>query len=249
MQSETHHGPPRYAELQIAIPVYNEGANIGATLAAIEDRVTAPYRIFIVYDFETDDTLPVVHQLNAQGRSIQLLKNRYGRGAANAIRTALTELDGAILITMADLADDMADVDAMFAQVNDGSDLVCGSRYAKGGRQIGGPRLKRHLSRLAGLSLHYLAGIPTRDVTNSFKLYTSRVIEHLTIESTGGFEIGMEIVVKAHLLGFRVTEIPTTWTDRAAGESRFRLWSWLPRYLRWYWYALIHRRRRAPAEA
>ena len=60
----------------------------------------------------------------------------------------------------------------------------------------------------------------------------------MTIESTGGFELGIELTVKAHLLGLRVDEVPTTWRDRTAGTSRFRLWAWLPQYLRWYWLGL-----------
>jgi len=44
-----------------------------------------------------------------------------------------------------------------------------------------------------------------------------------------------ELTVKAHLMGMRVAEVPTTWRDRTAGQSRFQLWQWLPRYMRWYW--------------
>jgi hypothetical protein len=107
----------------------------------------------------------------------------------------------------------------------------------EGGRQIGGPPLKTFLSRTAGLTLHWLAGLPTRDVTNSFKMYRTGFIQKLRFESTGGFEIGMEAVVKAYVSGGRIAEVPSTWTDRVAGTSRFRLWRWLPKYLRWYLYA------------
>ncbi|HUJ73861.1 MAG TPA: glycosyltransferase family 2 protein, partial [bacterium] len=78
----------------------------------------------------------------------------------------------------------------------------------------------------------------THDVTNSFKLYSRRVLRALQIESQGGFELGMELTVKAHFAGFQVTEVPTHWTDRSAGTSRFRLLRWLPNYLRWYFLAL-----------
>src|SRR5205814_10401197 len=115
------------------------------------------------------------------------------------------------------------------------SDL--GSRYMPGGRQVGGPVLKGLLSRAAGVSLHWLAGVPTRDVTNSFKMYRTAFLRSLTFESSGGFEIGMEAVVKAYVGGGRIAEVPSTWTERVAGRSRFRLWRWLPRYLRWYLYA------------
>lgn len=74
-------------------------------------------------------------------------------------------------------------------------------------------------------------------------------LQSLHFESTGGFEIGMEAVVNAYVSGGRVTEVPSTWTDRVAGQSRFRLWKWLPNYLRWYFYAFRGRRFRPAARA
>src|SRR5205814_8906793 len=109
-----------------------------------------------------------------------------------------------------------------------------GSRYMRGGRQLGGPLLKRTMSRAAGLSLHWLGGLPVHDATSNFRLYSRRLLDKVTIESTGGFELGIELTVKAYLLGMTVAEVPTTWRDRTAGQSRFRLWDWLPRYLHWY---------------
>ena len=126
----------------------------------------------------------------------------------------------------------------MLAKVNEGYDIVCGSRYMKGGRQIGGPRFKKFLSKFAGISLHLLVGIPVRDITNSFKMYTKKVLEDIRIESSGGFELGMEIVIKAYNKGYKITEVPSLWTDRQSGDSRFRLWRWLPKYLHWYWFAI-----------
>jgi hypothetical protein len=126
------------------------------------------------------------------------------------------------------------DIDSMFALAKSGADVVAGSRYMRGGRQLGGPLLKRSMSRAAGLSLHWLSGIPIHDATSNFRMYSKRLLDQVTIESDGGFELGIELTVKAHLLGMRVAEVPTTWRDRTAGESRFQLWRWLPRYLRWY---------------
>jgi hypothetical protein len=108
----------------------------------------------------------------------------------------------------------------------------------RGGHQYGGPLLKRILSRVAGLSLHYLSGLPTRDTTNAFKMYRTARLRSLQIEGAGGFEISIQITVKAWLAGWGIVEVPATWTDRVAGESKFRLWKWLPRYLRWYVFAL-----------
>ena len=118
-----------------------------------------------------------------------------------------------------------------------GYDLVCGSRYMPGGKLIGGPFFKQLLSRTSGLTLHYFRGIPTHDATNSFKLYDARMVHELKVESVAGFELGLELTVKAFLNGYRIAEIPSVWRDRTAGTSRFRVMHWMPHYLKWYFHA------------
>ncbi len=233
-----------YSSINIIIPVYNEGDNITSTLAEIEAKVKIPYHIFIIYDFDGDNTIPVIkkHISDKNVFNISLVKNTYGKGVLNAIKTGFDSVDdSAILVTMADTSDDYTTVSKMTEKLNQGYDLVCGSRYTKGGKQIGGPFIKKIISRIAGVSLHYLAAIPTYDVTNSFKMYTKKVIDDINIESDGGFELGMEIVVKAFAKGYKITEVPTIWRGRTAGGSRFRMAKWLPKYLRWYWFAVKNR--------
>lgn len=227
--------------IEIIIPVYNEGENIVRTLEEIEGSITHPHSITVVYDFDEDDTLPPLRRFmdarpqDAGRTDIRMVKNSYGRGALNAIRTGFesARLEWC-LVCMGDLSDDMTAVAAMLKKADEGCDVVCGSRYMRGGHQIGGPMFKSLLSRIAGITLHRIAGVPTHDATNSFKLYRRSLFDRIRIESQGGFEIGMEIVIKAHLLGCRIGEVPSTWRDRSGGESKFKLFKWLPHYLHWY---------------
>ena len=225
-----------YDFVNIVIPIYNEGEDIKRTFDDIESKIGIPYLIFIIYDFDNDNTLPTVRALMNKNKNIYLIKNKYGKGVLNAIKTGFETInDGVILVSMADLSDDYTKVDTMFRKINEGYDVVCGSRYIKGGKQIGGPKLKGFFSRIAGVSLHYITGIPTHDITNSFKMYTKKVLNNIKIESNGGFEVSMEIVIKAFLKDYKITEVPSVWRDRHAGESRFRMLKWLPKYLYWYW--------------
>jgi glycosyltransferase involved in cell wall biosynthesis len=227
--------------LGIIIPVYNEAENIGETLTAIEEKVTIPHRIHIVYDFDKDNTLPVAHEFLRKGLDLKFIKNPQ-RGVVNAIKIGLKKAEeDYLLVTMADLSDDYSVVDTMCQLMSEGYDVVCGSRYMKGGKQIGGPLLKKTISRMAGISLKYITGLPTHDATNSFKLYRKRMLNSMNIESDGGFEIGIEIVVKAHFSGYRVIEIPSIWTDRQQGKSRFKILKWAPKYLKWYFNAISKR--------
>jgi dolichol-phosphate mannosyltransferase len=189
----------------------------------------------VVHDFDEDTTVPVVKRLQAEIPELQLHRNTIGRGVLNAIKSGLKAAHAPyVLVTMGDGSDDARDIDPMYALAIGGADVVAGSRYMRGGRQLGGPFLKRTMSRAAGLSLHWVAGIPIHDATSNFRMYSKRLLDQVTIESDGGFELGIELTVKAHLLGLRIAEVPTTWRDRTAGQSRFQLWRWLPRYLRWY---------------
>lgn len=228
-----------YDFISMVIPVFNEGENIKMLLDEIEEKVETPHRMLLVYDFDEDSTIPVVKDFLRSSNNAVLVKNKFGRGALNAIKTGFESInDGVVLVVMADRSDDIGKIDEMLEKINEGYDIVCGSRYIKGGKQIGGPWLKKLLSRTAGVSLHFLCGIPVHDVTNSFKIYRKEVLDRIGIESDGGFEIGMELVVKAYFSGFKITEVPCTWLDREKGKSKFKIFRWLPKYLRWYLYAL-----------
>jgi dolichol-phosphate mannosyltransferase len=219
------------------IPVYNEGENVVPTLrGVVESTHMRPLEVLVVHDFDEDTTVPVVKRLQAEIPELRLHRNTLGRGVLNAMKSGLRAARAAyVVVTMGDGSDDAKDIDPMYELARAGADVVAGSRYMRGGHQLGGPLLKRTMSRTAGLSLHWLGGLPIHDATSNFRLYSKRLLNQVTIESTGGFELGIELTVKAHLLGMRVAEVPTTWRDRTAGQSRFRLWQWLPRYLKWYW--------------
>lgn len=228
------------SDLSIVVPVYNEGDNIPALFEGIRKSLGTDAEILICYDFEEDNTLPPAREQMSQFPNTRLVKNKFGRGPLGAIKSGFMEAShDAVLVTMADLSDSLDAVPSMLDLHRQGYDLVAGSRYMRGGRQIGGPMLKGMLSRFAGTSLYYVGGIPTHDATNSFKLYSKKLLDSITIESNGGFELAIELTVKAHAKGFSISEVPSTWTDRTAGESRFNMRKWLPKYLHWYFMGLF----------
>ena len=227
------------AETTVVIPVYNEGENIRQTLTALDAKVVGDAEIWLVYDSEDDTTLVVARELLGATRlPMRFVRNKYGCGALNAIKTGLEDAQTEfVVVTMADLCDPPEVINRLASVAkSENADIVCASRYMNGGSQIGGPRLKGFLSRTAGFLLYRLAHLPTHDPTNSFKLYRKSFLRNVAIESTGGFELGLELVVKAHVSGCRIVEVPTTWRDRVAGKSNFKLWRWLPKYLKWFFY-------------
>lgn len=224
--------------VSVLVTAYNEGEQIETYLSRLLESVTLPAEILVVYDFEEDTSAPYVRKVAERDSRVVPLLNTYGRGPAWAIRYGLDHAQAdVVVVTMADGCDDAMQIDQLARLVERGVVVASASRYMRGGQKIGGPLIKSALSRLAGLSLYHLARVGTRDATNSFKAYDLKFIREVGVSSTGGFEVGIELVAKARRLHLPVAEIPTIWLERDYGESNFQLQKWLPHYLRWYLYA------------
>ena len=224
--------------ISVVVPVYNEGEEIVAFLDRLFEWVTAPCEVFAVYDTPGDSTVP--HLLDYAGHEVRLkpTHNTYGPGPARALRYGVEHATAEIIVViMADGSDDPQQIDDLAHLVERGVVVAAASRYVKGGQQVGGPFLKSLMSRVAGLSLYYVARVGTRDATNSFKAYDRAFVEKVGIESDAGFEMGLEMVAKARRHRQPVAELPTIWLDRQTGQSNFKVRAWIPRYLRWYRYA------------
>jgi glycosyltransferase involved in cell wall biosynthesis len=231
--------------VSIVLPVYNEGDAVAAVLRGLAKAVATPHELVVVYDFDEDLTVPVVARLRAEIPNLRGLRNDLGRGVLNAMKAGIAGTTSPyVLISMADGSDEPEVVDQMVRLAEAGADVVAASRYMPGGKQIGGPLVKRLMSRTAGLTLHRFAGVHTHDPTNNFKMYSRRFLDATFIESTAGFELALELTVKATLTGRQVAEVPTTWRDRTAGKSNFKLRKWLGQYLHWYRVAFTGRLRR-----
>ena len=160
------------------------------------------HELVVVYDFDGDTTVPVIARLAAEIPGLRGLRNDLGRGVLNAMKAGIAGTSAPyVLISMADGSDEPHVVDPMVALARAGADVVSASRYMRGGHQVGGPLFKRLMSRTAGLTLHWFAGVPTHDPTNNFKLYSRRFLDATTIESEAGFELALELTVKATLAG------------------------------------------------
>ena len=220
----------------VVIPAYNEGVDIVKTIDALTALYADKINVLVVVDFDKDSTIPYFNKIE-KPKSYKLVVQNYGPGPANAIRYGIDQATtNCVTVMMADGSDDIRAISELANLINRGVAVACASRYMSGGQQIGGQRFKKFLSRSAGKTLFVFAGIGTHDPTNSFKSYSRDFLVDVGIESRSGFEIGIELVAKAHRLRLPVAEIPTIWLDRTTGKSNFRLAKWAPKYLRWYFY-------------
>lgn len=225
--------------VSIVIPAYNEGEAIVACLDRVLEAVTLTCEVLVVFDSPHDSTVRYLNKYSERDSRVIPLLNAYGPGPARAIRSGIDKAQaGVAVVTMADGSDDPRQIDDLARLVERGVVVAAASRYMPGGQQVGGRWLKVLLSRIAGLSLNLVARVGTRDATNSFKAYSTDFVRAVGIDSDSGFEIGIELVAKARRIRLPVAEIPTIWLDRTSGSSNFKLAAWIPRYMRWYLFAL-----------
>jgi dolichol-phosphate mannosyltransferase len=228
--------PPPH--VSIVIPACNEGEAIDACLMRIFQGVGLDCEVLVVYDDPSDTTVPYLEKWAGNDPRVVPTLNTYGPGPARAIRYGIDNARAPIaVVTMADGSDDVGQIDDLCRLVERGVVVAAASRYTSGGQQVGGPLVKSFLSRLAGVSLFWLARVGTRDATNSFKAYSTEFVSEVGIDSDTGFEIGIELVAKARRLRRPVAELPTIWLERAQGASNFKVVKWVPRYVRWYRFA------------
>lgn len=226
---------PGMLRMSVVMPARHENERIAGVLDLLFDSVRSACEVLVIVDSADDPTAAVVRGYAAGEPRLRLLVNDYGPGPAAAIRFGMDAARApVIVVTMADGSDDPSQIEELVALVEGGAAMAAASRYAPGGRQLGGRPLKVALSRLAGLSLRLLARAGTSDATNSFKAYSAEFTRRAGVDSRHGFAIGIELTAKARRLRLPVAEIPTTWRNRAGGQSGFRLARWLPAYLRWY---------------
>jgi dolichol-phosphate mannosyltransferase len=224
------------AELDIVIPVYNEGEALAPVLDSLKQHVRTPFRVLVCYDRDDDITLPVVARYASAGMNIAPVKNT-GTGVFGAIVTGFDMSTApAVLMIPADDDYNAPVVDDMVRRIHDGADLVCPSRFMPGGAMVGCPWVKAAIVRASAFVLHHVARLPTHDPSNGFRMFSRRVLREIPLESTRGFTYSIEYLVKCDRLGWRIEEVATKWYERKVGKSRFKVLTWLPDYLTWFLY-------------
>ena len=186
-----------------------------------------------------DKTIAHLDNLKLVNGEVKVLLNLGNPGFSNAIKFGLKNASSpVVVVSMADGSDDPSTILALVRLVERGVAVACASRYMAGGQQVGAPRLKGFLSKQAGKTFRFLTRVGTRDCTNNFKAYSSQFIADIEIKSTIGFEIGMELIAKAHRNNLPIAEIPTIWIERTFGKSNFLVRKQLVSYLKWFLYGI-----------
>ena len=227
------------AKLDIIIPVYNEDENIIKLLKLLDSTIICNFRILICYDNETDKTLKHLKNLNIIKNEIKLIKNpKQGPNSAiiEGIKSSNSKI---ILVYMADDFENIKLINEMVDLIEKGNDLVIPSRFITGGKMLGAVKSKEMVTRIGSNLIYYLAGIPYKDCTNAFKMFSASITDVIKFESTMGFTFALELVVKSYFLKLKIIEVPSTWIEVKNRKSNFKMIKWIPYYIYWLLYSMI----------
>jgi len=224
--------------LDIVVPIYNEGDKVIKLLNNFQNIIKTKFRVLFCYDNENDDVFYYKHEFKKFSFEIVFVKNP-SKGPCEAIKAGLTYGDSECVIVYP--ADDFLNfniIDKMYLEFQKNNDVVVASRFIKGGSMKGCPIIKSILVRLASSSLYMLSSIPVRDASNGFRLFSRKLLNDVDIESKIGFAYSLELLSKCNRMKLKISEIPALWEERSEGSSRFKTFSWISEYLRWYFYGL-----------
>ena len=233
-------------KLSVLIPVRNEGLNIKIILKILHAVIEVPHEVLIVYDLPDDDSIGVVNSVKGKYSNTRLIHNESGIGVVNALRAGVDASYGEyILIFAADEVGPVLAIDDMLHLMDEGCDLVSCTRYAHGGRRLGGSKIGHVLSWLANKLFLYLFKSSLSDCTTGIKMFRKSLFKEITFESSPvGWAIAFEMSIKAQLLGYKLGEVPIVSVDRLfGGESTFKLGPWFVQYLRWFIWGLKNLRK------
>jgi dolichol-phosphate mannosyltransferase len=211
----------------VVIPTYEERDNLGRVVARLNAAVPAA-DILVVDDASPDGTGELAEEMAAADPRLRVLhregKNGLGAAYLAGFRHALSGEHQVVVEMDADGSHAPEDLPALLAALEEGAgaDLVLGSRYVSGGEVVNWPVHREWLSRGANLYARLALGAPVRDITAGYRVYRRQVLEQLDLDSviSQGYCFQIDLAWRALQAGFRVVEVPITFTERQIGSSK-----------------------------
>jgi dolichol-phosphate mannosyltransferase len=209
----------------ICLPTYNERENLESMVRALGGLGLDGLEVLVIDDASPDGTGEIADRLAAELPWVHVLHRERKEGLGPAylagFRRAL-ELDADLVFEMdCDFSHDPEDVPRLVQAAED-ADLVLGSRYVPGGGTRNWGLVRRFISRGGSLYAQALLQLGIRDLTGGFKCYRRAVLETIDLDaiSSLGYAFQIETTYRALRAGFRVVEVPITFSDREVGGSK-----------------------------
>ncbi len=228
----------------IVIPTYNEADNLLELMARLDKVMTSDCQVLIVDDSSLDGTAALVIELQKKYPWLNLLQRKDKQGLGEAYRAgfAWAQSQGAEAVGEmdADLSHQPEDLPKLFKALEQGADVVIGSRRIKGGKINGWPWYRHLTSWLAMIAARLILGLKTKDITAGFRLYSKKALATIPWQQvkSSGYAWLEELAYLSEKANLKIVEVPTTFVDRKQGRSKLSL-----RDIIEFFYTLIRLRR------
>jgi len=225
-------------EVSIVIPAHNEQDNLPLLLDNIlKSSKLKSFETVVVDDNSSDRTRTIAEKYAKKYSNIKVLHRNMGRnGMGISLREGTSIAKGKFIVwLMGDNSDDISTIPKFIDKLKNGTDLVFGSRYIKGGSSSNLDAYKAMLSKNYTIITKILFGIKVNDITNAFRAFRKEVYDNITLESDD-FAISPELAIKAHLKGYKLGEVPTIYKDRQSGKPKFKILEMGVSYLKLFKY-------------
>jgi dolichol-phosphate mannosyltransferase len=210
----------------VCLPTYNELENLEAMVRALGAVMRDGDRVLVVDDASPDGTGEVADRLAAELPYVGVLHRAAKEGLGPAyiagFRRALADGAELVLEMDCDFSHDPAAVPSLIAAAEHGADLVLGSRYVPGGSIPNWGTTRRFISLGGNIYAQVMLQSRLRDLTGGFKCFRAKVLETIDLDAIGskGYAFQIETTYRVVRAGFRVVEVPISFTDREHGHSK-----------------------------
>ena len=207
-------------KISVVIPARNEAENIARLVPGLKKALGDDlYEVVAVNAQSTDNTAEVGKTLAKKYSFFKMIDGKSGVG--NCLRAGYKAATGDWILSIdCDFLRNMEHFPLLVHKAREGYDMVTGSRYIPGGKLVGYPPFKKFANRLFHGIVCTLLNIPSKDLTNNFKLMRREIAQSIpSIEPH--FAANAETGIYPTLLGYRVGEVPVPWIQRDFGGSKF----------------------------
>lgn len=210
----------------VIIPTYNEKENISRIIEKVL-LIPGYFHVLVVDDNSPDGTASIVKELQESYPGKLFLTERSGKlglGTAYILgfKWGLQKGYNYIFEMDADFSHNPDDLLRLKKACEDGADVAIGSRYVKGGKVTNWPFDRILMSYSASIYVRIITWMPVADTTAGFVCYKRKVLEKLDLDKIRfiGYAFQIEMKFKAWKAGFKIKEVPITFTDRKEGTSK-----------------------------
>jgi len=226
MNSVSHRAQARY--LSVIVPAFNEEDRIESTLHSINSYLSAQhytYEIIVVNDGSKDKTVEITSRLLTGIPHLRLIDNKENRGKGWAVKCGMISAKGEIRLFMdADNSTTIDQIENMFPHIENGFDVVIGSRRVKDAViTVHQSIFRERIGQIFNLIVRIINGLKIKDTQAGFKMFSSSAAEKIfPMQTIWQWAFDVELLMIAQKLGFKIKEVPITWRNNPLSHVRLK---------------------------